>query len=76
MTEFNAPELAKCNDIIALGRKDLIKRLKESGNKKMLKRVRSKRHKFYLLMFYRETMTLKVVPLPYEVSTEETELAA
>jgi len=76
MTENHAPELVDCYDIIALGRKDLIKKLKESGNKKMLKRVRSKRREYYLLMLYRKTMKLRVVPLPYEVNSDEAEQAS
>jgi len=65
MTHVHAPELINCDEIIATSRKRLIHELKESGNKKMLRRVRSKRHEYYLLMLYRESMKLRVVPLPY-----------
>ncbi len=69
MTHVHAPELTDCNEIIATNRKRLIHELEESGNKNMLRLVRSKRHEYYLLMFYWGTMTLKVVPLPYEISS-------
>jgi hypothetical protein len=75
MTHVHAPELINCNEIIATSRQSLIHELKESGNKKMLRRVRSQRHEYYLLMFYRGPMTLKVVPLPYEVSSDYAMLA-
>lgn len=76
MLEAQAPELVDCDEVIAIGRNNFIQKLNNLGNSKMLKRVQKKRHEYYLLMLYRKTMKLRVVPLPYEASSYETELAA
>jgi hypothetical protein len=76
MNDVQAPELSNCEEILVVSRKSLIQELRESGNKKMLKRVRSKRREYYLLMLYRKTMKLRVVPLPYEVNSDEAEQAS
>ncbi len=64
------------DELIVVERVFLISWLKSLGNKKMLKRVRSNRHEFFLLMLYRDTMTFRMVPLPYVASSDEAELAA
>jgi hypothetical protein len=76
MIEAQAPELADCDEVIAIGRSNFIQRLSNLGNSKMLNRVQRKRHEYYLLMLYRKTMKLRVVPLPYEARSYEAELAA
>ena len=67
---------SKYNEIIAIRRKELISWLKQLGNKKMLKRIRSARHDYFLLMLDYSEKTFKVVPLPWEKPEEQGDLAA
>lgn len=64
------------DELIVVERVFLISWLKSLGNKRMLKRVKSNRHEFFLLMLYRDTMSLRMVPLPYVEISDEAELAA
>jgi hypothetical protein len=64
------------DELIVVERVFLISWLKSLGNKRMLKRVKLNRHEFFLLMLYRDTMTFRMVPLPYVSVSDETELAA
>ncbi len=65
-----------CNEIIAVGRKNLISWLKLLGNKKMLKCVRSNRHEFYLLLLNHPGRTLKMVSLPFQETANQIDQAA
>jgi hypothetical protein len=76
MNEVQAPELTNCEEILVISRMCLLQELRESGNKQMLKRVRSCRREYYLLMLYRKTMKLRLVPLPYEANSCEAEPAS
>ena len=64
------------DELIVTERASLISWLKSQGNRKMLKRVMSNRQEFFLLMLNRDTMSLRMVPLPYVVVSYEAELAA
>jgi hypothetical protein len=64
------------DEIIVVERIFLIAWLKSLGNKKMLNRVKSNRHELFLLMLYRNTMTLRVVPLLFVATSNEAEQAA
>ena len=64
--QSNDPKLDNCNEVIAIGRKNLFSWLKSQGNKKMLKRARSKKCEFYMLLLNHSAMTLKLVSLPFE----------
>ena len=74
--QSNDPKLDYCDEIIAVGRKNLISLLKLQGNKKMLKRVRSNRHEFYLLLLNHSGMTLKMVSLPFWEPANQIDQAA
>jgi len=66
----------RCDELIVVERAILISWLKSLGNKKILKRVKSNRHEFFLLMLYRDTMKFRMVALPYVAHSDEAELAA
>jgi hypothetical protein len=76
ISQSGDPKWTKCDEIIAFGKKHLISWLKLLGNKKMLKRVRSEKHKFYLLLFNYSEKSLKMVALPNEVNQIQKDLAA
>ena len=59
------PELVNYDEVMIFGRRCLIYRLQELGNHKMLKRVHSNRHEYYLLFLNHATKRLKMISLPY-----------
>jgi len=59
------PELVNYDEVMILGRRCLIYKLQVLGNAKMLKRVNSNRHEYYLLFLNHASKTLKMISLPY-----------
>lgn len=59
------PELINYDEVMILGRRCLIYKLQVLGNAKMLKRVNSNRHEYYLLFLNHASKTLKMISLPY-----------
>jgi hypothetical protein len=59
------PELVNYDEVMIFGRRCLIYRLQVLGNAKMLKRVNSNRHEYYLLFLNHVSKTLKMISLPY-----------
>jgi len=53
------------DEVFVFNRRTLISRLQELGNRKMLKRVNSNRHEYYLLFLNHASKTLKMISLPY-----------
>jgi hypothetical protein len=53
------------DEVLIIRRTYLIPRLQELGNRKMLKRVNSNRHEYYLLFLNHLSKTLKMISLPY-----------
>jgi hypothetical protein len=76
LIDSDEPLFSKYNEIITIRRKELISWLKQLGNKKMLKGIRSARNDYFLLMLDNSRNTLKVVPLPWEKPEENGDWAA
>lgn len=60
----NCLDVENYDEIVAVRRKDLISELKELGNRKMLKGVRSIKHDCYFLLLNSDTKRLKIIGLP------------
>lgn len=69
-------QLIDCDEIIEIERDYFIFWLETHGNQKMLKRVRSTKHKFYLLLLNHSLMTLKMVSIPFSDLGKQIDLSA